>query len=127
MKKYALFILVFAFAFSLGSVALAQDDVPTSGILPSDFTLENPGEVGAITSQQTLIDTILRLISWFAWIIALAAVVMGLYAGILFITAGGDSGKVETARNILLYAIVGIVVAIIAFGLVAISRAVIGI
>jgi len=127
MKKYALFILVFAFAFSLASVAFAQDPVPSTGILPPGFTLDNPGEVGAITDQATLTATILRLISWFAWIIALAAVVMGLYAGILFITAGGDSGKVETARNILLYAIIGIVVAIVAFGLVAISRAVIGI
>ena len=89
--------------------------------------MDNPGEVGAITDQVTLTNTVIRLISWFAWIIALAAVVMGLYAGILFITAGGDSGKVETARNILLYAIIGIVVAIVAFGLVAISRAVIGI
>jgi len=116
MKKYALFILVFAFAFSLVSVAFAQDPVPGSGILPPGFTIENPGEVGAIQDQAGLVAVIVRLIQW-----------MGLYAGILFITAGGDAAKIEKARGILLYAIVGIVVAIIAFGLVAISRAVIGI
>ena len=127
MKKYALFILVFAFAFSLASVAFAQDAVPTSGILPPGFTLDDPGEVGAIQDQGDLVDIIIRLIEWIAWIVGLLAVLMGLYAGILFITAGGDSGKVETARNILLYAIVGIVVAIIAFGLVAISKSIIGI
>jgi len=127
MKKYALFILVFAFAFSLVSVAFAQDPVPGSGILPPGFTIENPGEVGAIQDQAGLVAVIVRLIQWIAWIVGLLAVLMGLYAGILFITAGGDAAKIEKARGILLYAIVGIVVAIIAFGLVAISRAVIGI
>ena len=127
MKKYALFILVFAFAFSLASVAFAQDAVPTSGILPTGFSLDNPGEVGAIQDQAGLVAVVVRLIQWIAWIVGLLAVLMGLYAGILFITAGGDAAKIEKARGILLYAIVGIVVAIIAFGLVAISKSIVGI
>ena len=126
MKKYALFILVFAFAFSLVSAALAQDPVPTTGITPTGFGSGNIGEEG-ITGQQGLIDVIVNLIQWAAWIVGLLAVLMGLYAGILFITGGGDTAKIEKARGILLYAIVGIVVAIIAFGLVAISKSIVGI
>ncbi len=128
MKKYALFILVFAFAFSLASATLAA---PPSGIVPDVFvegwTGDDIGSVGEITDETTLLAKVARLIEWVAWIVGLLAVLMGLYAGILFITGGGDTAKIEKARGILLYAIVGIVVAIIAFGLVAISKSIVGI
>ena len=128
MKKYALFILVFAFAFSLANAVLAA---PPSSIVPPEFvegwTGDDIGSVGEITDEATLLTKVTRLIQWVAWIIGLLAVLMGLYAGILFITGGGDAAKIEKARGILLYAIVGIVVAIIAFGLVAISKSIVGI
>ena len=52
------------------------------------------------------------------------AVLMGLYAGVLFITAAGNADSITKARSILLYAIVGIAVAVLAFSLVAISKSV---
>ena len=91
------------------------------------MTGDDIGSVGEITDETTLLAKVARLIEWVAWIVGLLAVLMGLYAGILFITGGGDTAKIEKARGILLYAIVGIVVAIIAFGLVAISKALVGI
>src|SRR3989344_7215524 len=122
MKKSLAIMFVLALALSLTSVAFAQ--APTSPIIPPGFTANNM--IGNITNTATLVNTIMGLINWIAWIVGLAAVVMGLYAGILFITAGGDSANVVTARNILLYAIVGIAVAILAFSLVAISQSVFG-
>lgn len=125
MKKLLSFALVFAFAFSLASVALAQ--APSSGVSPGVLDPNTLGEQGAITDTASLVDTILRLVGWVAWFVGLLAVIMGLWAGILFITAGGDAAKLSTARNILLYAIIGIAVAILAFGIVAISRSIIGV
>jgi len=122
MKKIFSLLLVLAFAFSLTSVALAQAPIQGIGIAPTGG--DNLGSTGNITGTTTLVDTIMGLVNWFAWFVGLAAVVMGLWAGILFITAGGDSAKVTTARNILLYAIVGIAVAILAFSLVAISKSI---
>ena len=120
MKKSLAIMFVLALALSLTSVALAQ--VPNS---PFSMTLTaNNLQPGAIDSTETLVGSIMGLVNWFAWFIGLAAVAMGLYAGILFITAGGDSAKVVTARNILLYAIVGIAVEILAFSLVAISQSI---
>ena len=118
--KYLSFLFVLALALSLTSVALAQ--VPNS---PFGMTLTaNDLQPGSITTTESLVNTIMGLVNWFAWFVGLAAVVMGLYAGIMFITAGGDAAKVTTARNILLYAIVGIAVAILAFSLVAISKSI---
>src|SRR3989344_9433606 len=99
MKKSLAIMFVLALALSLTSVALAQ--VPDS---PFGMNLTaNSLQPGTITGTDSLVNTIMGLVNWFAWFVGLAAVVMGLYAGILFITAGGDAAKVTTARNILLY------------------------
>jgi len=51
---------------------------------------------------------------------------MGLYAGFLFITARGEPAQLQTAKKILLYAIIGIAVAILAFSIITISKAILG-
>jgi len=63
-----------------------------------------------------------NLVNWFAWFIALVSVIMGLYAGLLFITSSGDETKLKKARDTFMYTIIGIVVAIISFGIVAIAE-----
>ena len=52
------------------------------------------------------------------FIVGILAVVMIIYAGIRYTTAHGDKGQVESAKNTLMYSIVGLVVAIIAYALV---------
>ncbi|MBI5913403.1 hypothetical protein HY839_03085 [Candidatus Azambacteria bacterium] len=82
--------------------------------------------IGASTaySGTQIADKITNVVNWFSWFIALAAVVMGLYAGFLFITARGEPAQLKTARATLLWAVIGIAVAVLAFSLVAISKAI---
>ena len=120
MKKSLAIMFVLALALSLTSVALAQ--VPDS---PFGMNLiANNLQPGTIDSTETLVGSIMGLVNWFAWFVGLMAVLAGLYAGVLFITAGGNAETVTKARNTLLYAIVGIAVAILAFSLVAISQSI---
>ena len=114
--------MVLAFAFSFASVAFAQ--APGQVIAPNTLNAVNIGATGPISGTGDLVSKIIALLNWFAWFVGLIAVVMGLYAGILFITAAGDSGKLEQARSILLYAIIGIAVAVLAFSLVAVSKSI---
>src|SRR3972149_12222954 len=123
--KYLSFLFVLALALSLTSVALAQAPGQGIGIAPTGGL--NIGSTGSVTGTASLVGAIMGLVNWLAWFVGLMAVLMGLYAGILFITAGGNAETVTKARNILLYAIVGIAVAILAFSLVAISQSVFGI
>ena len=44
---------------------------------------------------------------------------MIIFSGIRYITAHGDKGQVESAKNTLIYSIVGLVVAIIAYAIVS--------
>ena len=122
MKNLFLVLFVFALALSLTSVAFAQAPVQT---ISGDVTADTVGTSGTITDTDSLVGIIMGLVNWVAWFVGLLAVLFGLWAGILFITAGGDAAKVTQARDILLYAIVGIAVAILAFSLVAISRSII--
>ncbi|MEK7520014.1 MAG: hypothetical protein AAB581_02100 [Patescibacteria group bacterium] len=119
------FVFAIALAFSFASVALAQVPPQNIGSIPTGGGgIGEGGGVGVdVADTAGLVEIIINLVNWVAWIVGLVAVVMGLWAGILFITAGGDAAKVTTARNILLYAIIGIAVAILAFSLVAIARA----
>lgn len=52
------------------------------------------------------------------YIIGAIAVIMLIIGGIRYITSGGDSTQVTNAKNTILYAVVGIVIAILAYAVV---------
>lgn len=58
-----------------------------------------------------IIDTLL-------FIVGAIAVVMIIIGGIIYATSAGDSGKVTQGKNTVLYAVIGLVVAILAFAIV---------
>lgn len=68
----------------------------------------------------TAIDVLVNIINWFSWLLAILSVAMGLYAGLLYMTAKGEPQKVATANNVLVYTVIGVVVAILAFSIKAI-------
>lgn len=61
---------------------------------------------------------LLRITDFVAYIAGIAAVIMVVVGGIRFITADGDSGNVKSARNTVLYAMVGIIVIVSAKALI---------
>ena len=101
---------------SIGTPVLAADECDTgSGLsggmdcaknddMPEDLT----GDNGIVT---TVINTML-------FIVGILSVVMIIFAGIRYVTAHGDKGQVESAKNTLIYAIVGLIVSIVAYALV---------
>lgn len=53
------------------------------------------------------------------FLLGAVSVLMLIYGGIRYTTSGGDSGSITTAKNTILYAIVGIVVALLAYAIVS--------
>jgi cytochrome bd-type quinol oxidase subunit 2 len=91
MKKEILKILITAgIISSIASTVLAQGEL---------------GELGPI------IDRIKRILQLLAFIVAVIFIMLG---GYTIITAGGSTEKVETGKRWILYAIVGLVVILIA-------------
>ncbi len=52
------------------------------------------------------------------YIVGIIAVIMLIIGGIRYVVSGGDSKKVTDAKNTILYAIIGLVIAFLAFAIV---------
>ncbi len=74
-----------------------------------------------------LITTIDIVTNWVFAIFTVIAVIMVLLAALQFITAGGDAAKVGEARQKLIWAAVGILIALLAKGIVPVLRAILGV
>lgn len=59
-----------------------------------------------------------RIVDILLLIIGAVAVIMLIFGGFKYVTSGGDASGVTAAKNTILYAIVGIVVAILAYAIV---------
>lgn len=55
-----------------------------------------------------------KITNLFSIIVGATSVIMIIYGGFRYITSGGDSGKVGSAKNTLIYAIVGLVIVALA-------------
>lgn len=68
------------------------------------------GGTCADTSTGGLEAVIKNLLNLFSLIIGIIAVIMIMVSGAKYLTSGGDSGKVKSAKDTLVYAIIGLVV-----------------
>lgn len=59
-----------------------------------------------------------KVINLLLTIIGIIAVIMIIIGGIRYTTSGGDSGQVNSARDTIIYSVVGLVIAIMAFAIV---------
>ncbi len=66
---------------------------------------------GSNTSISSIASTIVNV---FTYIVGIISVLMLIIAGFRYVTSGGESSKVSSAKNTLIYAIVGIVIVIAA-------------
>lgn len=70
------------------------------------------------TGNESLTGDARIIINTMLFIVGLMAVVMIIYSGIRYITAHGDKQQVDSAKNTLIYSIVGLVIAILAYAIV---------
>lgn len=95
-------------AFALvSSSALAAPTPPKAG----GTTIPSLTPKGGALEADTLVTNLISWVLWAAGIIAFAYLIWG---GIMFVTSKGDSGKATEARNTILYAIIGIIVVVLA-------------
>ena len=52
------------------------------------------------------------------YIVGIVSVIMLIYGGLRYVISGGDSKKVTDAKNTILYAIIGLIISILAFAIV---------
>lgn len=113
-------MLKFVFTFVLVAIVLAAPMVAFG-----QTQAPEPPTPGATTIGE-LVCVIDNIAAWIFWVLTIVAVIFILLAALQFITAGGDPGQVTEARSKLIYAAVGIIVAVLAFVLPDIVASLVG-
>lgn len=70
--------------------------------------------VGGANGESAVQKIALTVVKVFSIIVGAVAVFMIIYGGFRYITSGGDSGKVGSAKNTLIYALVGLIIVALA-------------
>lgn len=115
MKKISKIITAGAGAATLGLVYTQNAFAAGNGLsnVQSGVT-KTSDAAGGLTMQQVITTVIGTML----FIVGLLAVVMLIYGGIRYVTSHGDKTQVTAAKETIMYAVVGLVVAIAAFAVV---------
>lgn len=81
----------------------------------AQFSLPMPSPEGVETDLFAVFEQVANIM---LAVIGAVAVIMLIVGGFRYVVSGGDSSSVETAKNTILYAIVGLVVAFLAYAAV---------
>ena len=79
------------------------------------------GKADGIAKDANLTDGTLvtTVINFLLWLVVIISVIMLIIGGIKYATSAGDSNKVTSAKNTIVYAILGLVVAIFAWAIIS--------
>ncbi len=110
----------------LGMVATLVLAVSVSGLLGGDSASavslqeginqsQGAGTPDSLDGDEGIVTTVINII---LYVVGIISVVMIIFGGIKYATSAGDTAKVTSAKNTLVYAVVGLLVAVFAFALV---------
>ncbi len=116
--------LLLATILSFASLGLAAAPVMAFSCSDGNLTAQqalqcgaNGGTATTDTSQQatnTLQETLKTILEIFSIAVGVIAVIMVILSGFRYITSGGSQEKVTSAKNSLLYAIIGLIIVALA-------------
>ena len=98
------------------AVVSAQDDTIQNGLCSGANLNVRDTSCAESTSgsQRKVNDLITLVINIFSIVVGVVAVIMIIIGGLKYITSSGDSNNVTSAKNTILYAVVGLVVVALA-------------
>jgi len=96
------------------SVGFCPDGTP----LEAGSTLADCDALSSDANSNDLMSTVNTIINVIIGVIGFVAVVVIILGGVQYTTSAGDPGKVKKAKDTILYGIIGLVVALLAFAIV---------
>ena len=73
---------------------------------------------GDSNSDLNVQESVKNIVNWLLFAVGVIAVIMLIWGGIKYATSAGDSNKVTSAKNTIMYAVIGLAVALLAFAIV---------
>jgi hypothetical protein len=116
MKKQIFATIAIATALFVGQIALPMAASAAPSAAPNADVCAGIQATGASsctngTQVNNIISTVINILSV---IVGIAAVIMIIVGGLKYVTSGGDSAATASAKNTILYAIIGLVIAALA-------------
>ena len=108
-------LLVPAMVPATAYAVTATGDLQTNLCSGTDLTLSGTGNCTDTEGAKSTIDNTISLaLNIFSSIVGIIAVVMIIVGGVKYITSQGESANITSAKNTILYALVGLVVVALA-------------
>jgi hypothetical protein len=140
MKKIisTLALLALSVVMVLPMIASAQGELPTQCTIKASTGITGCPAVGSAATYDTdygttkggtccLFSTINQIVNWVFFILLIVAIIFILIGAFTFITASGSPEKAMAARSYLMYAAIGIAIALLARAVPAIVKSITGV
>ncbi len=121
MKKLKIMLASLAMIAGLGVVApvLVSTDVFAGSVNPANKAKEGVKEIGGTGSQNTdLVGFIQNIVNVLLFLIGAVSVIMIVIGGLKYVLSQGDQSSITSAKNTILYSVIGLVVALLAYAIV---------
>lgn len=110
-------------SFGTGGSSTISSNYTSGNSSSSTIALPTVTSTGILTNPITsgsFADLLNRIIDWILNIALVLAPLVIVYGGFIYMTAAGDTNKVSQGKNIVLYAVIGFIVALLAKSLIGI-------
>lgn len=116
MQKLKLFLVAGLALPVLGLVAVPTTSVSALGLSDAQSQVESVD--GLAKSADDPSGLVKNVINFMLYLVGILSVAFLIWGGIRYTTSAGDSNKVTSAKNTIMYAVIGLIVAILAYAIV---------
>ena len=113
----ALALAVFGLGAFSAQTAMAET-CPEGTPGASRGEVSNLAECSLSDTNNTFMDTLAKIINVVLAVLGIVAVIMIIMGGVTYVTSNGDATKLAKAKNTIIYSVIGLVIALLAFAVV---------
>lgn len=90
------------------------------GLIEKVYAWDNPFTIKTDETNLDVNSLMDKIVTWITLIVGILAFIYLVYAGIQYITAAGDAEKAKKGQQGIIYAIIGIIIAVLAYTIVSV-------
>lgn len=111
--------LVLSALVTAGLVGMTSFAAPVGAVDPlQSGCAANRNSTICRTSGSNVNTFVADLVRILLWVIGVVSVIMIIVGGLRYVLSQGDAGKIKSAKDTILYSVIGLVVALLAFAIV---------
>ena len=111
-------LAVFGLVNIFGAQTVSAVTCPAGTPGASRGEVSNLAECSLSDTNDTFMTTLAKIINVILAVLGIVAVIMIIMGGVTYVTSNGDAAKLTKAKNTIIYSVIGLVVALLAFAIV---------